>query len=86
MNQTVDETRHTRGLAKLAELDGQDGEKTVTSMGELGRYLVEFGFGEIYSRSGLSLRDREFARFAVAGVLTVLSRDNFRETQFEEGL
>ena len=46
MNQTVDETRHTRGLAKLAELDGQDGEKTVTSMGELGRYLVEFGFGE----------------------------------------
>ena len=36
MNQTVDETRHTRGLAKLAELDGQDGEKTVASMGELG--------------------------------------------------
>ena len=49
MNRTVDETRHTRGLAKLAELDSEDVEKTVASMGELGRYLVEFGLGEIFS-------------------------------------
>ena len=72
MKQTEDETRRTRGLAKLAELDGQDGEKTVDSMGELGRHLVEFGFGEIYSRGGLSLRDREFAAVAM---LIAMGRD-----------
>ena len=65
MNETVDDTRRTRGLVKLAELDGKDGAETVASMGELGRYLVEFGFGEIYSRGGLSLRDREFAAVAM---------------------
>ena len=32
MNQTVDETRHTRGLAKLAELDGQDGDARVLTI------------------------------------------------------
>jgi 4-carboxymuconolactone decarboxylase len=72
MNQTVDKTRRALGLEKLAELDGQNGEQAVTSMGELGRYLVEFGFGEIYSRKGLSLRDREFAAVAM---LIAMGRD-----------
>jgi 4-carboxymuconolactone decarboxylase len=72
MNQAADYGRHTLGLAKLAELDGQNGEKTVSSMGKLGQYLVEFGFGEIYSRSGLSLRDREFAAVAM---LIAMGRD-----------
>ena len=72
MKEERDETRRTRGLAQLAKLDGQSGEVTVASMGELGRYLVEFGFGEIYSRQGLSLRDREFAAIAM---LIAMGRD-----------
>ncbi len=72
MTQVTDEPRHTRGLARLAELDGKNGENTVASMRELGRYLVEFGFGDIYSRSGLSLRDREFAAVAM---LIAMGRD-----------
>lgn len=72
MNAEADETRRMRGLAELAKLDGQNGERSVALLGELGRYLVEFGFGEIYSRQGLSLRDREFAAIAM---LIAMGRD-----------
>jgi 4-carboxymuconolactone decarboxylase len=64
MNQTVDKARHTRGLAKLAELCGE-GDEEIAKLGDLGRYIVEFGLGDIYSRDGLSLRDRELAAVAM---------------------
>jgi 4-carboxymuconolactone decarboxylase len=51
-------------LAKLAEVDGKAGADVVESLGDLGRYIVEFAFGDIYSREGLSLRDRELATVA----------------------
>lgn len=73
MNQRTDEARATRGLALLAELDGQNGKETVARMGDLGRYIVEFGFGDIYSRPGLSLRDREMA--AIAMLIAMGGRD-----------
>jgi 4-carboxymuconolactone decarboxylase len=73
MNQAIDEARDNRGLAKLAELDGQNGKEMVAQMGDLGRYIVEFGFGDIYSRPGLSLRDRELA--AVAMLIAMGSRE-----------
>jgi 4-carboxymuconolactone decarboxylase len=43
----------------------------VTPLGDLGRYIVEFAFGDIYSRDGLSLREREMATVVM---LTVLDR------------
>jgi 4-carboxymuconolactone decarboxylase len=73
MNQAIDEARDNRGLIKLAELDGQNGKEMVAEMGDLGRYIVEFGFGDIYSRPGLSLRDRELA--AVAMLIAMGSRE-----------
>lgn len=33
--------------------------------GDLGRYVVEFAYGDVYSRPGLSLRDREIASVAL---------------------
>lgn len=60
----TEETRFDRGLAKLAEVDGKAGADVVESLGDLGRYIVEFAFGDIYSREGLSLRDRELATVA----------------------
>ena len=59
------ESRFERGLAKLAEVDGSAGEEVVAPLGDLGRYIVEFAFGDIYSRPGLSLRDREIATVAL---------------------
>ncbi len=60
-----EETRFERGLARLAEVDGKAGEEVVEPLGDLGRYIVEFAFGDIYSREGLSLREREIATVAM---------------------
>lgn len=60
----TEQTRFERGLDKLDEVDGKAGAKVVDSLGDLGRYIVEFAFGDIYSREGLSLRDRELATVA----------------------
>ena len=63
-NLEQEKTRFERGAAKLKEVDGQAGEEVVEPLGDLGRYIVEFAFGDIYSREGLSLRDRELATVA----------------------
>ncbi len=65
MTPTSQTTRYERGLAKLAEVDGPAGQRVVDSLGDLGRYIVEFAFGDIYSRPGMSLRKREIAMVAV---------------------
>ncbi len=65
MNEIRTGTRFERGLAKLAEIDGTAGEEVVAPLGDLGRYIVEFAFGDIYSRDGLTLRDREIATVAL---------------------
>ncbi len=67
MGQTRNEkelSRFDRGSDKLAEVDGKAGAEVVAPLGDLGRYIVEFAFGDIYSRKGLSLRDRELATVA----------------------
>lgn len=65
MSTTQSESRFERGLAKLSEVDGSAGEEIIAPLGDLGRYIVEFAFGDIYSRPGLSLRDREIATVAL---------------------
>jgi len=62
-------TRYQQGLATLAQVDGKAGEEVVARLGDLGRYIVEFSFGEIYSREGLSLRDRQIATVAMLTAL-----------------
>lgn len=65
--------RFTRGLAKLREIDGEAGEQVVASLADISpdfaRYLIEFPFGDIYSRPGLDLRSREIA---VVAALTAM--------------
>ncbi len=61
--------RFERGARRLAEVDGSAGEDVVAPLGDLGRYIVEFAFGDIYSRDGLSLRDRELATVAMLTAL-----------------
>lgn len=64
-----EQTRYERGLAKLAQVDGKAGEEVLSRLGDLGRYIVEFSFGDIYSREGLSLRDRQIATVAMLTAL-----------------
>ena len=65
--------RFERGLAKLKEIYGDRAEMLVAALGEvapdLGRYVVEFGFGDIYCRPGLDLKSREIATVAALTVL-----------------
>lgn len=65
--------RYQRGWEKLKEIDGAAGERVVESLKdiapEFARLLIEFPFGDIYSRPGLDLKSREIA---VIAALTAL--------------
>lgn len=69
----MQDSRYTRGLAKLQEIDGDGGQRVIDSLHgiapDFARYLIEFPFGDIYSRPGLDLRSREIA---VVAALTAL--------------
>lgn len=71
--QTGSESRYDRGLRALAEVDGEAGRKVVESLADIApdfaRYLIEFPFGDIYSRPGLGLREREIATIAALTAL-----------------
>lgn len=66
-------SRYEQGLAKLQEIDGEAGTNVVNSLRDIApdfaRYLIEFPFGDIYSRPGLDLRSREIA---VVAALTAM--------------
>ena len=64
----ISESRYERGTRKLAEIDGEGGAAVIASLADIApdfaRYIVEFPFGDIYSRPGLDLRSREVATIA----------------------
>ncbi len=66
---TPHEDRYQRGRKRLAEIDGTAGASVVDTLGDLGRYIVEFAFGDIYDRPGLSLRDRELVTVAMLAAM-----------------
>ena len=57
----------------LRAVDGEAGRKVVESLRDIApdfaRYIIEFPFGDIYSRPGLDLKSREIA---VVAALTAL--------------
>src|SRR5208282_1635522 len=62
------ESRFERGKRALSEIDGEAGERVVSSLADIApdfaRYLIEFPFGDIHCRPGLDLRGREIATIA----------------------
>ncbi|MFQ6392474.1 carboxymuconolactone decarboxylase family protein [Nocardia sp. KC 131] len=65
--------RFERGSVRLSEIDGHAGEQVIASLQDiapdLARYLLEFVFGDIYSRTGLDLKARELATVAMLTAL-----------------
>ena len=65
--------RFIKGWEKLKEVDGEAGERVIESLKEIAPefadFLIEFPFGDIYSRPGLDLKSREIA---VVAALTAL--------------
>lgn len=73
-DENMDENeRYRRGWEKLKEIDGAAGERVIDSLKdiapEFARMVIEFPFGDIYSRPGLDLKSREIA---VVAALTAL--------------
>lgn len=69
----MNDERYARGWNKLKEIDGKAGENVIASLSDIApdfaRYLIEFPFGDIYSRPGLDLKTRELA---VVAALTAM--------------
>lgn len=60
--------RYKIGWDKLTEIDGEQGERVVESLKDIAPdfadLLIEFPFGDVYSRPGLDLKSREIATVA----------------------
>ncbi len=59
----MEKKRFEHGMEQLAAVDGTGGENVIRSLEgiapDLGKFIVEFAFGDIYTREGLTLQERE---------------------------
>lgn len=65
-------TRLEKGLEQLRQIDGAGGEDVINSLSDIapdvGKYIAEFAFGDIYSRNCLTLQEREM--ITISSLLT----------------
>lgn len=66
----MEQDRYQRGWARLLEVAGEQRsnqlvESLETVAPDMGRYIVEFIFGDVYNRDGLRLRERQIAQIAM---------------------
>lgn len=60
----MSDDRYERGRERFLEVHDERALAAVEGLGDLGRAIVEFAYGDVYTRPGLSLRDREIAAVA----------------------
>ena len=69
----MESERFKRGWDKLREIDREQGERVIESLSDIApdfaTYLIEFPFGDVYSRPGLDLKSRELT---VVAALTAM--------------
>jgi 4-carboxymuconolactone decarboxylase len=65
MESVMNENRFEKGLKKMMEIDGDAGQQVIASLSpvfpDLARLIIEYSFGDIYSRGILSPREQEIA-------------------------
>ena len=74
------DARYERGMVYIGKVLGETGEATIAQLADiapdLGRYIVEFGYGDVYSRPGLELPKRQLVTLgclvAIGGAETQL--------------
>lgn len=68
-----DNDRYERGLRALQEVSGGSGAEVVRSLEDvapdLGRFIIEFSYGDVISRTGLDYRSKELATVALLTAL-----------------
>ena len=60
----VSDDRYERGRERFLEVHDEKALAAVEGLGDLGRAIVEFAYGDVYTRPSLALRDREIAAVA----------------------
>ncbi|WP_067474413.1 carboxymuconolactone decarboxylase family protein [Actinomadura hibisca] len=67
--------RYRRGLETMRQVNEADGERMREELAkvapDLERYLLEFVFGDVYSRPRLPMRERQLVRLAALAALGV---------------
>jgi 4-carboxymuconolactone decarboxylase len=70
---TEQSDRFRSGWERLMEVDAEGGEQVIESLRDiapdLGRYVVEFAYGEIYQRPVLDLRQRQLVTISALTTL-----------------
>jgi 4-carboxymuconolactone decarboxylase len=59
--EAMTDDRYERGRARFLEVHDEKALAAVEGLGDLGRTIVGFVYGEVYERPALSIRDRELA-------------------------
>ena len=71
--ENMESQRYKRGWEKLKEIDGEAGEQVIQSLADispdLGKFIVAYVFGDIYTRETLDLKTKEIA---VVAILTAM--------------
>ncbi|MFT8317596.1 MAG: carboxymuconolactone decarboxylase family protein [Sporolactobacillus sp.] len=74
----MEKSRYERGLEKLAEVDGKIGGQVVESLKDvapdLGKFIIEFAFADIYTRPVLDLKERE--RITLSSLASIGGAEN----------
>jgi len=69
----MSDDRYERGLAMLRRVDPEADARVLAGLKDiapdLSRYIIEFGFGDVYSRPGLDLKSRQIATVAALTAL-----------------
>ncbi len=60
----TDDDRYERGRERFLEVHDERALRSIEGLDDLGRLIVETVYGDVYTRPGLSLRDRELAAVA----------------------
>lgn len=60
----MDDERYERGRQRFLEVHDEKALAAVEGLGDVGRAIVAFVYGDVYTRPALSTRDREIAAVA----------------------
>lgn len=82
------EIRYESGMKQLKEIDGAGGEAVIQSLEDispdLGKFIVEFAFGDIYTRKGMTIQEREL--ITITSLLTLGGCEPQLEVHINGGL
>ena len=69
----MDDERYARGRERFLEVHDEKALRTVESLGDMGRQIIEVVYGDLYTRPSLTDRDRELGAVVA---LTALGRSS----------